>query len=98
MLVTALEASPEVPKLEVVTKRLLPEESKQREKEVAEDAEVKALQSKHRKAGRTKMDHCGKTGHIRRECWSSQKVLEKGRVSTQKTLSRDHIRADNMCF
>ena len=33
MLVTALEASPEVPKLEIVTERLLCEETKQRDKE-----------------------------------------------------------------
>ena len=61
MLVTALEASPEVPKLDVVTERLLHEESKRREKEVAEDAEVKAMPSKHRKAGKgPKYHHCGK--------------------------------------
>ena len=33
MLVTVLEASPEVPKLEIVTERLLRKETKQRDKE-----------------------------------------------------------------
>ena len=52
MLVTALEACPDVPKLEVVTERLLHEESKQKVKEAAGDDEVKAMASKHRKSGK----------------------------------------------
>ena len=50
MLVTALEASPDLPKLAVITERLLHEERKQKAKEVAVDAEVKAMALKHRKA------------------------------------------------
>ena len=46
MLVTALEASPEVPKLEIVTERLLHEETKQRDKE-SSTTEVRAMTSKH---------------------------------------------------
>ena len=69
-LVTALEASPDVPKLAVITERLLHEERKWKEKEVAGDAEVKAMALKHRKAGKgPKCHHCGKIGHIKRECW-----------------------------
>ena len=46
MVVTALEASPEVPKLEMVTERLLHEKTKQREKE-SSTIEVKPMTSKH---------------------------------------------------
>ena len=46
MLVTALEASPEVPNLEIVTERLLHEETKQRDKE-SSTTEVRAMTSKH---------------------------------------------------
>ena len=46
MLVTALEASPEVPNLEIVTERLLHEETKQRDKE-SSTSEVRAMTSKH---------------------------------------------------
>ena len=70
MLVTALEASPNVPKLAVITERLLHEERKWKEKEVAGDAEVKAMALKHQKAKKgPKCHHCGKIGHIKRECW-----------------------------
>ena len=70
MLVTALEASPDVPKLAVITERLLHEERKRKEKEVARDAEVKPMALKHRKAGKDpKCHHCRKIGHIKRECW-----------------------------
>ena len=46
MLVTALEASPEVPNLEIVTERLLHEETKQRDKE-SSTTEVRVMTSKH---------------------------------------------------
>ena len=45
MLVTAFEASFEVPKLEIVTERLLHEESKRKDKETT-STEVKAMTSK----------------------------------------------------
>ena len=47
MLVTALEASPRVPKLEIVTERLLHEETKRRNKE-SFIIEMKPMTSKHR--------------------------------------------------
>ena len=68
MLVTALEASPEVPKLAVVTERLLHEELKRKEKDTS-TIEVKAMTAKYRSSGKgPKCHHCGKFGHIRREC------------------------------
>ena len=68
MLVTALEASPEVPKLEVVTERLLHEETKHRDKE-SPTIEVKAMTSKHQTSRKgPECHHCGRFGHIKREC------------------------------
>ena len=68
MFVTVLEASPEVPKLEIVTERLLHEESKQRDKE-SSTIEVKAMMSKHRTSRNSpKCHHCGRFGHIKKEC------------------------------
>ena len=49
MLVTALEANAEVPKMEIVTERLLHEESKLKERAVEETGlEIKAMTSQHR--------------------------------------------------
>ena len=68
MLVTAFEPSPEVPKLEIVTERLLHEETKQRDKE-SSTIEVKAMTSKHRTSRKgPKCHHCCRFGHIKREC------------------------------
>ena len=68
MLVTALEASPEVPKLEIVTEKLLYEETKQRDKE-SSTIEVKAMTSKHGTSRKSpKCHHCGRFGNIKREC------------------------------
>ena len=68
MLVTALEASPDVPKLEVVTECLLHEESKRKDKDDS-NTEVKAMASRHRNSRKgLKCHHCGKIGHIKQEC------------------------------
>ena len=68
MLVTALEASPEVPKLEIVTERLLHEETKQRDKG-SSTIEVKAMTSKQQTSRKgPKCHHCGRFGDIKREC------------------------------
>ena len=68
MLVTAFEASPEVPKLEIVTEGLLHEETKQRDKE-SSTIEVKAITSKHQISRKgPKSYHCGRFGRIKREC------------------------------
>ena len=68
MLVMALEASSEVPKLEIVTERLLHDESKRIDKETT-STEVKAMTSNHRTTRRgPKCHNCGKIGHIRKDC------------------------------
>ena len=68
MLVTALEASQDVPKWALVTERLLYEENKMREKQTG-GAESKAMTSKHciNKKG-PKCFHCSKFGHLKCNC------------------------------
>ena len=68
MLVTALEASQDVPKWALVTERLLYEENKMREKQTG-GAESKAMTSKHHinKKG-PKCFHCGKFWHLKCNC------------------------------
>ena len=68
MLVTALEASQDVPKWALVTERLRYEEIEMREKQTGV-AESKAMTSKHHinKKG-PKCFHCGKFGHLKHNC------------------------------
>ena len=71
MLVTALEANVEVPKIEVVTERLLHEERKLHVQEwtgVGASSERVMTGKQQPKARGPKCHHCGKFGHIRRNC------------------------------
>ena len=80
MLVTALEANAEVPKMEIVTERLLHEERKLKERAVEETgSEMKAMASQHRASRKgPKCYECGGFGHIRKNCGnlSSKAVSE----------------------
>ena len=68
MLVTALEASPEVLRLEIVAERLLHKETKQRGNK-SSTIELKAITSKHQTSRKDpKCHHCGRFRHIKREC------------------------------
>ena len=80
VLVTALEASEDVPKMEVVTERLLREEIKLKEKEACGGTthDMKALTSKQRPRKKGPIcNNCGKVGHIKRNCYELQR--KKGR-------------------
>lgn len=94
MLVTALEASAEVPKLEVVTERLLHEESKRKDKDTLE-TNVKAMTSNHgnpRKGPRCY--HCGKIGHVKRYCKELTKKFER---QTPSTYGKNRMKPQNVC-
>ena len=67
MLVTALKANSEVPKMEVVTERLLHEERKQ-EKESLVSSSSKALSVSRSKKVVPKCFHCRKPGHLKKQC------------------------------
>ena len=75
MLVTALEANTEVPKMEHVTEWLLHEERKLKDRGIAASSE-KAMTTKHKKG--PKCHHCRKFGHIQRNC---RKLAAKGNKS-----------------
>ena len=65
MLVTALEVNVDVPKMEVVTERLLHEERKQQDKGSSFPSKALSV-SRHKK--RPRCFNCGKPGHFRRDC------------------------------
>ena len=68
MLVTALEANSEVPKMEVVTERLLHKERKQKDKESLVSSSSKALSVSRSKKVVPKCFYCGKPGHLKKQC------------------------------
>ena len=68
MLVTALESNADVPKMELVTERLLHEERKLKGKADV-DEKVMVAGHKYKKKG-PKCYKCGKHGHIKRDCKS----------------------------
>ena len=66
-LVTALEANEDVPKMEVVTERLLHAERKQKEKTSADLSDEKVMTTRFRGRG-PRCYHCWRFGHIQRNC------------------------------
>ncbi len=68
VLVTALEASPEVPKIELVTERLLHEERKLRSS--SNDQDIRALASRVRvtRGLKVRCYYCDEVGHFKRDC------------------------------
>ena len=108
MLVTALEANEDVPKMEIVTERLLDEERRLRERAElgAGSSGEKAMTRKQLAKGKgPKCHYCGKFGHIRRNCkeWarkksdSSQKETKtvKLKVNRAEVRQRDSSSSDS---
>ena len=70
ILVTALEANPEVPKMELVTERLLHEERKTKERGggTGESCDGAAMVVKSQKRRGLRCHNCHRLGHIQRNC------------------------------
>ena len=100
MLVTALEANVEVPKIEVVTERLLHEERKLKERTGVGASSERAMAGKQRpKARGPKCHHCGKFGHIRRNCNEWIKLSQcnewvRTKFSTSQKETRNKLKAN----
>ena len=91
MLVTAFEANAEVPKIEIVTKCLLHEESKPKDRvALGIESETKAMTGQHRWKGKgPKRHHCGHFGHIRRTC---RELTSRTNDSNKKRIGKQNIK------
>ena len=84
VLVTALEASENVPKMEVVTERLLHEERKSKDRADTSTSAEKAMNSRQRPRRKAlRCHHCGRLGHIKREL--------RGEKPSQETIITEQI-------
>ena len=105
MLVTAFEASSEVPKIEIVTERLLNEERKIKEKrgggrgiQLSGDALFTSSVSRQKTCF-----HCGETGHIKRFCEKLKKSIESeeskppavANFLSHQSFRRNNVRSDS---
>ena len=89
MLVTALETNAEVPKMELVIERLLHEERKVKGR--GDDASSeKAMTAKQAFKKGPKCHHCGKYGHIRRNCRKFAQEKKSGSNEGDRTRSVKH--------
>ncbi|KAK4325723.1 hypothetical protein Pmani_003666 [Petrolisthes manimaculis] len=92
MLVTALEANSEIPKMEFVTEKILHEERKSLVKD-NDGINVKQEKAFYGKESRKtiKCHHCGKEGHIKRYCWTlkNQQTQQGAGSSGEKSNSAE---------
>ena len=84
VLVTALDANEDVPKLEVVTERILHQERKSKERSEASPGTESAMTSRRHKPMRC--HHCGRLGHIKRYC-KDLKAEKEGQKDEKKKIS-----------
>ena len=99
MLVTAFEANADVPKMEVVTERLLYEERKMKERGGSgSEVTAKAMPSAQRfprAKPKVKCYHCGKPGHIIRNCRAriaEEKAANSGRTEPSQKANTAAVR------
>lgn len=85
-LVTALEARPDVPTMEVVVEKLLYEDSKLKDRQPEKDP--KGFSVRHRSRG-PKCHFCHKFGHIQRNC--SEKI-QSDRKSEEKKVEKRPVK------
>ena len=91
VLVTALEASEEVPKMKIVTQRLLHEERKSTSKICKPGESEKAMAAKrhiNRKKVGPQCYECKNFGHIKKDCHHS-----KGKINEKKMINPRHHKA-----
>ena len=95
VLVTALEASEDVPKMEVVTERLLHEEQKLKDRAGTSASAEKAMNLRQRQRKKVpRCHHCGKPGHFKRNCRElsgdkqSQKEKKGGNHKTNMSTTK----------
>ena len=96
MLVTVVEANPEVPKMEVVTERLLHEDRKQKKRADDGGSNDKAITVERRRKG-PHCHHCGKFGHIKRNCYDliRTKRSDAQRANKAEVKQRDSSSSDS---
>ena len=84
MLVTALEACPEVPKLEVVLERLMHEEKKLKEKSEQRVKHPEDALLVRSRTGGPVCFYCGRQGHIKKFCDEWLKKVGEGQPENKK--------------
>ena len=84
-LVTALEANADMPKMEVVTERLLHEERKNMDSGTPRYDNEKVMTVRRKFNGGPKCYHCQKLGHIKRNCPALMETEESDETNTQST-------------
>ena len=87
MIVATIENSDSFPDFEVVVRKLMEQDAKQRERCEEIKSATKALASKINNEKRT-CHHCHKPGHIAKNCWILHPDLKKGKP--YKQMSANH--------
>ena len=93
MLVTALEANAEVPKMELVTERLLHEERKLKDRKSTDVSSEKAMTAKQPFKKGPKCHHCGKFGHIRCNC-NNNNNTQKAAIASPPSATHPQLWAE----
>ena len=92
VLVTALEANEDVPKLEVVTERILHQERKLKDKNHSTEG---AMYSQRNFKGKLKRcNYCGRLGHIKKYCRDLIKVEKERQKETHKKSQKKSQQAN----